>query len=149
MLVAALLLVHLVCFAAYLGAGFAQLQFMKRSRTATGETRSQFEQIAASITSKIELPAIFGSMLSGAGFIATNPLVMKQGWLHGKLTCVLILVVLSHLEMINAKKIVNARAANAPEPEIEARKRRHELYGTIGTLAVVAILVLVTFVRLG
>lgn len=149
MLVAALLLVHLVCFAAYLGAGFAQLQFMKRSRTATGETRNQFEQIAASITSKIELPAIFGSMLSGAGFIATNPLVMKQGWLHGKLTCVLILVVLSHLEMINAKKIVKARAANAPEPEIEARKKRHELYGTIGTLAVVAILVLVTFVRLG
>lgn len=149
MLVAALLLVHLVCFAAYLGAGFAQLQFMKRSHAATPELRKSYEELSAAIITKIELPAIFGSMLSGAGFIATNPAVMKQGWLHGKLTCVLLLAVLSHLEMFNARNIVKMRAANASETDIEARKKRHELYGTIGTLLVVAVLVLVTFVRLG
>lgn len=149
MLVAALHFVHLVCFAAYLGAGFAQLQFMKRSRSATPEVRNRFEELAATIVTKIELPAIFGSILSGAGFIATSPALMKQGWLHGKLTCALLLAVLSHLEMFNARRIVKARAAGAPESEIEARKKRHEVYGTIGTLLVVAILVLVTFVRLG
>jgi uncharacterized membrane protein len=150
-LFAALLFVHLGCFAAYVGAAFAQLQFMKRSRKAglPVETRNHLEELAATVITKIEVPVIFGSLLSGVGFIAMNPLLMKQGWLHAKLTCVLILLVLSHLEMFNARKLVRARAANAPEPEIEARKKRHDMYGRVGAVVVVAILVLVTFVRLG
>lgn len=150
---AGLLLVHLVCFAAYLSAGFAQQQIMKRSKTAGlgPETRNHLEGLAAAIVSKIELPALMGSLLSGGGFIAENPLVMKGGWLHGKLLCVLVLAVLSHLEMFNAKKIVRARAASGDQAsdEIEARKKKHEVFGLVGTAAAVALLVLVTFVRLG
>lgn len=147
---AGLLFVHLVCFATYLGAGFAQLQIMKRSRHLAPALRDDHEKLAASIVTKLELPAIMGSVLSGLGFVAMTPGFMKQGWLHGKLLCVLILLVLSHLEMFNARKIVRARAASGEkaDEEIDARKKKHELFGIIGGLAVAALLVLVTFVRL-
>src|SRR6185369_4290488 len=126
MFASALLLVHLVSFAAYLGAGFAQLQLLKRSRK-TGLSpvvAAEHETLAATIVTKLELPAIFGSILSGIGFVAQNPAVMKFGWLHGKLACVVLLAVLSHLEMFNARAIVKARAArgDAANEEIESRK---------------------------
>lgn len=150
---AAVLLIHLVAFAAYLGAGFAQLQMMKLSARAgaSAEVRDSYERLAATIITKIELPAIFLSIGSGIVFIAQNPILMKQGWLHGKLTCVLLLAVLSHLEMFNARKIVRAREAGSAgaDAEIAARKSRHGTFGTIGALILVALLVLVTFVRLG
>lgn len=151
MIPSALLFVHLACFAAYVGAGFAQTQFVKRSLAEglSAAMRSEYESLAAAIVTKIELPAIMGSLLSGLGFLALTPALMKQGWLHGKLTVVLLLLVLSHVEMFNARKIVKARAAGGSEEDIVARKKRHGVYGGIGALLVVALLFLVTFVRLG
>ena len=153
MITAAVLLIHLVSFAAYVGGGFAQLQMMKLSMRAgiSTEVRDSYERLSATIATKIEVPAIFGSIASGVVFIAQNPVLMKQGWLHGKLTCVVLLLLLSHLEMLNARKIVKARAAGGPgaDAAIEARKKRHSTLGGIGALLVVALLVLVTFVRLG
>lgn len=152
MLTAGILFIHLVAFAAYLGAGFAQTQMIKLStRSGTpSESRDSYERLAASIATKIEVPAIFVSMASGIAFIAQNPVLMRQGWLHGKLTCVLCLAVLSHLEMFNTRRIVKARTAGGAdaEAEIAKRKSRHAVFGGIGSLLVVALLVLVTFVRL-
>ena len=145
---AALLLVHLVCFAAYLAAGFAQQQIMKRSTGLAPAIRDDHEKLAATIVTKIELPAIIGSIVSGLGFVAITPDFMKQGWLHGKLLCVLILLVLSHLEMFNARKIVRAREANQAD-EVDDRKKRHAMMGLAGTLAAVGLLICVTFLRLG
>ena len=153
MLTAALLLVHLVSFASYLGAGFAQLQIMKLSARdgTSAEVRSSYEKLSATILTKIEVPAIFCSILSGTVFIMQNGALMKQGWLHGKLMCVLILVVLSHLEMFNARAIVRIRedGGKTADEDITARKARHNLFGIIGSVVVVVLLVLVTFVRLG
>jgi uncharacterized membrane protein len=151
MLAAALLLVHLVSFAAYLGAGFAQLQLLKSSaaKSLAADVRADRESLAATIATRIELPAIMGSILSGIGFLAQNPALMKLGWLHGKLVCVVALAILSHLEMFNLRAIVRARKENASEDSIDKRKRKHATFGGIGTLLVVALLVLVTFVRLG
>lgn len=150
MLAAGLLLIHLVSFAAYLGAGFAQLQLLKRSRGKglAPAVQAELEKLSAAVVTKIELPAIMGSIASGIGFIAQNPAVMKAGWLHAKLAVVLLLALLSHAEMFNARKIVKARAAGANEDEIEARKKRHEMFGGVGSLLVIVLLVLVTFVRL-
>lgn len=150
---AAILLIHLLSFAAYLGAGFAQLQLMKLSARAglAADVRDAYERLSATIITKIELPAIFGAMASGAVFITQTPALMKMGWLHGKITCVLLLAVLSHLEMFNARRIVTARAKgdSGTDDAIAARKRRHGVFGTVGALLVVVVLVLVTFVRLG
>lgn len=151
MVTAALLFIHLLAFAAYLGAGFGQQQLIKASaRLGTApEIRDAYERLAASVITRIEVPAIFVSIASGVVFITQNPALMKQGWLHGKLLCVLLLAVLSHLEMFNARKIVRARAAAGAEAEITKRKARHAVFGGIGALLVVVLLVLVTFVRLG
>jgi uncharacterized membrane protein len=152
-LTAAILFVHLVAFAAYLGAGFAQIQILKLSARAgtSAAVRDSYERLTALIITKIEVPAIFTSIASGVVFVTQNPVLMKQGWLHGKLTCVLILAVLSHLEMFNARNIVKAREAGgaSADSEIERMKKRHSIYGAIGSLLVVVLLVLVTFVRLG
>lgn len=143
----ALILVHLLGFAAYLGAGFAQQQFMKRSSAAAlaGALRDEYERLAAQIVTRIELPALLTQLLSGIGFLIMTPAWLHQPWLHGKLTCVVALLVLSHAEMFNARKIVKARASqgDAAGQEIAARKKRHELMGAVGSLAVVVLMALV------
>jgi uncharacterized membrane protein len=144
-----LILVHLVGFAAYIGAGFAQQQFMSRSRPAglAPSVRDEYERLAAAIVTKIELPALFAQVATGIAFIALTPSWLTQGWLHGKLTCVVVLLGLSHAEMFNARKIVKARAGrgDAAADEIAARKARHATLGLVGTLAVVVLVVLVAY----
>jgi uncharacterized membrane protein len=144
-----LILVHLVGFAAYVGAGFAQQQFMMRSRAAglAPSVRDEFERLAAAILTKIELPAIFAQVVTGVAFLVLTPAWLTFGWLHGKLTCVVILLGLSHAEMFNARRIVKARVArgDAATAEIDARKARHGTLGLIGTLAVVVVLALVAY----
>lgn len=153
MLNAAVLLVHLAAFAAYVGAGFAQLHIMRLSFAASTApaVRDAYERLSATILTNIEVPAIFGSVLSGIVFVVQNGALMKQGWLHAKLTCVVILLVLSHLEMFNARAIVRLRedGGERADAEIMARKARHSVMGTVGTVVVFLLLVVVTFVRLG
>jgi len=149
MLHQALLFVHLVGFAAYLGAGFAQQQFVGRSALAGVATlvRDEFERLAAAIVTKIELPAIMVQVATGIAFVVMSPEWLKQGWIHGKLACVVALLVLSHLEMFNARNIVRSRAArqDAANEEIAALKKRHATFGALGTVAVVALLVFVAY----
>jgi putative membrane protein len=151
MLHQALVFFHLVGFAAYLGAGFAQQQFVTRSGLAgaAAAVRDEYERLAAAIVTKIELPAITAQVVTGVAFVVLSPEWMKQGWLHGKLACVVVLLVLSRLEMFNARKIVKTRAArgDAASAEIVALKKRHAMFGAMGTVAVVALLVFVAYGR--
>jgi uncharacterized membrane protein len=144
-----LILVHLAGFAAYVGAGFAQQQFMGRSGAGglAAVLRDHYERLAATIATKIEVPAIGVQVVTGVTFIALTPAWLHYGWLHAKLTCVVILMGLSHAEMFNARKIVAARAAqgDAAADAIAARKKRHALMGTIGSVLVAAVLVLVAY----
>ena len=141
---------HLVAFAAYVGAGFAQQRLMAMS-AATGlaaEVRNAYEQLAARILTRLELPAIFGSMLSGALFLVHDTGYLHQPtWFHPKMLCVVLLAVLSHLEMFNALRLVRARAAGGAEADLAKRKQRHAVFGGIGALLVLVLLVLVAFVR--
>jgi len=144
-----LILLHLVGFAAFIGAGFAQQQFVTRSSRdglAAG-VRDEYERLAATIVTQIEVPALFGQLATGIVLIALAPLWLTQGWLHGKLACVAVLLVLSHLEMFNARRIVKARSArgDGANEEIAARKGRHATFGLIGTLAVVILVGLVAY----
>jgi protoporphyrinogen IX oxidase len=145
----ALILVHLVGFAAFLGAAFAQQRFMARSAREglAPAVRDEYERLAAIVTTQIELPALFAQVVTGVVFVALVPQWLTQGWLHGKLTCVLALLVLSHLEMFNARRIVKARVArgDGASAEIAARKSRHATFGLVGTAAVVILIVLVAY----
>src|SRR5215472_16217452 len=104
----ALILLHLLGFAAYVGAGFAQHRFMSRS-SGSGideRVRDEYERLSAVIVTRIELPAIMLQVVTGVAFLTLNTAWLQQGWMHAKLTCVAVLLVVSHLEMFNARKIV-------------------------------------------
>ena len=144
MLVRAIFVLHLIGFAAYLGAGFAQLQLMKKSVVSTGAMRAELEKMAAKVIVMIEVPAIMLQIATGIAKLVMTPEWLKQGWLHGKLTCVFFLLILSNVEMFNARAIVRLREDGVVESEIEARKKRHNVYGTIGSVLVVLLLGCVT-----
>ena len=95
------------------------------------------------------MPGTFAQVVTGIGLVVMDPMALRLGWLHLKLTAVVALLVLSHLEMFNARRLVRARAAkgDAAADEIAARKKRHALFGAIGTVLVVIVLLAVTVVR--
>ena len=141
------LLFHLAGFAAYAGAQFVQSRLIKASAT-TGlapPVRDAYESMAASAVTRIQLPAMFVSVLSGVVLLILKPGLLKLSAMHVKLTVVVILLVISHLEMFNARRIVRARLRGDEAAEIEARKRRHGAMGLIDMIGVVFILLLVAF----
>jgi len=141
---------HLAAFAVYTGAGLAQQRIIAASSAEelTADVRGAYEQLAETIVSRIELPAIFLAGFSGILFLVDDAGYLKQAvWFHPKMLCVLGLAVLSHLEMFNTRHIVRARLSGKPEAAIAARKQRHAIYGGLGALLLVVILVLVAFVR--
>lgn len=151
MIALVLILLHLVGFAAFLGGAFAQQRLMQTSARADlpPAARNERESLAATICTQVELPALFAQLATGIGLVVLQPGYLKQHWLHGKLTFVLLLFVLAHIEMINARKIVSRRAEGGPhaETDIAALKKRHALLGSVGTVAVVLVLLFVTVLR--
>jgi uncharacterized membrane protein len=150
MYVLTLILLHLVGFAAFLGGGFAQHQLMKSSRVAnlSPAARDERESLAATICTKVELPALFAQLATGILLVVSEPGYLKQHWLHGKLTAVLVLLVLAHLDMVNVRKIVELRrAGRGGEAEITALKARHALVGTVSGILLLAVLLFVTVLR--
>lgn len=141
-------MLHIVGFAVFLGGAALQQHLMKASRKPGlhEAIRDNYEQVAAFACKALELPGFFVQIVSGILFVVNFPGHLKAPWLHGKLTAVAILLVLSHVEMINASKIVKARQAGRLD-EIETRKQRHQTLGNVGTVCVVAILGLVFFGR--
>jgi uncharacterized membrane protein len=146
-----LLLFHLVGLSAFVGGAYAQQRFMRLSAKGglAAAVRDEYERLSAAIVTKVEVPAMFVQIVTGLGFVVLQPYLMKQHWLHAKLTAVVLLLVLSHLEMFNARRLVRARAArgDAAADEIAARKKRHALMGAVGTVLVIAVLVLATVLR--
>jgi uncharacterized membrane protein len=146
-----LVLLHLLGFAAFVGASFAQRQLMRMSARdgLAPALRDDYERLVAAIVTKVEVPALFAQVVTGIGFIAESPDYLHQHWLHAKLTAVVLLLVLSHLEMFNARRLVRARAAqgDAAKDEIARRKRRHAAMGALEAVLIVAILLLVTVLR--
>lgn len=141
---------HLIAFATYAGATFTQQRILAMS-VAEGlatEVRDAYEQLAETIVSWVELPAIFLAGFSGILFLVDDAGYLKQAaWFHPKMLCVILLAVISHLEMFNTRRIVRARLAGQPEAGILQRKKRHAIYGGISALLLLVVLVLVAFVR--
>ncbi len=129
----------------------ATVELMKASARAglTASVGDAYEALAASIVAKIELPALVVQVASGVVFILLTPGWLKMGWLHGKLAGVLVLLVLSHVEMFNARQIARLRKdrGDSATTEIDARKKRHARLGAVGTVAVVLVIGLVVFGR--
>jgi uncharacterized membrane protein len=151
MLLATLLLVHLVGFAAFVGGAVAQQQLMRRSAGAglPPAVRDAYERASAAVSLKVELYGLFLQVASGVGAIVVVPGFLQQHWLHAKLSVVVVLLVLAHVEMINARKVVKARQAQgeAASDAIAARKRRLSVVGTVVDVLIAVVILLATVLR--
>jgi uncharacterized membrane protein len=97
----------------------------------------------------VELTGLFAQVLTGVGLVVAVPGFLTQHWLHAKLTAALIVLVLAHVEMINARRIVKARQArgDAADGEIAGRKKRQATVGAAVNILLLAILLLATVLR--
>jgi uncharacterized membrane protein len=143
---------HLLGFAAYAGAEIAHQRVVRLARAggAAGPVRAAYEALAAALVSRVELPALLVSLASGVALLyeqAWGPL--RQGWMHGKLAAVLALLVLAHLEMFNAKRMVRARTArgDAADDENAQRLARQARFGCFAYAGIITVIAMVAFVR--
>jgi uncharacterized membrane protein len=145
------LLLHLLGYAGWVGAAVAQQRFMAASKRSGIEPviRDQYERLSAALLTRLELPAALVSILSGVVILWLRPGLLKLPGMHIKLTVVALALVLTHLEMFNARKIVRLREAGGELGTIADRKSRHAAYGNVGGIMVLAILVIVAFVIRG
>jgi len=144
------LFLHLLAFAAFAGSAVISARLLRRSSEAgtAPPARDALEEAAAGLITKTQLPAIFLSVISGAGLVIAKPAFLQNPAMHAKLTVVFVLLVVSHLEMFNARRIVRARAAG-DDAAIAARKKRHGLFAAIDLIGIATILALVAFALLG
>lgn len=145
------LFLHLIAFAVYAGAALFSAKLLRKSAEGglAAPARDALEAFAANVVTKSQLPAIFLSVISGVMLLVAKPAYLKNPGMHIKLTIVFILLVLSHLEMFNARKIVRARAAGSRDAEIQGRKGRHGLFSTIDLVGILSIVGIVAFMLLG
>ena len=108
-------------------------------------SRDEFERLSAEIVTKIELPALMLQVATGIVFLVTNPEWFTHGWIHGKLTCVAILLGLSHAGDVQRAPHRGPpdRQGDGASARIAPRKSRHGTYGAVGSLVVVVLVVLV------
>ena len=146
-----LLLLHLVGFAVFVGGAFAEQRFMTLSGKPglAPAVRDEYERLSAALVTRAEVGGLFAQVVTGVLLIVLQPTFLQEHWLHAKLAAVAGLLVLSHLEMFNARRLVRARKArgDAAADEIAARKRRHAALGAAVAVLVVAVLLLVTVLR--
>jgi uncharacterized membrane protein len=146
MLYSVALFLHLIGFAAFVGSSFAQQRFLAASMTGSlpDSVRDAYERIAAAVVTKGALPAIFLSLISGVVILTLKRELMQDPWMHTKLTAALLLVILAHLEMFNARRIVRARSGGAVE-SIPSRKARHRVFAALDLFLILVVLVVVAF----
>jgi uncharacterized membrane protein len=142
------LLLHLLGLTGFGGGIITQFKLMKASASSLpASSRDAVERLMADTVTRLQLPAIFLSVASGVALLILKPALLRNGGMHLKLTLVVILLVLSHLEMFNARRIVRARTS--PEEraaaEIDRRMNRHALYARLEAVLTAAILLIVAF----
>ena len=87
--------------------------------------RQTLERAAADTISKVEIPGVFVAILGGILLVVGHPDVLdpeKSGagpWLHLKLAFVMGALVVAHMRMFNARRLVRSREANDPASELD------------------------------
>lgn len=124
------LYLHIVSFAAYAGSAVAAGNILKNSKRPGLDPAGRLSWLTAgaSTITKVELPFAFALILTGVGLLLMTPGFMKAAWMHMKLTLVLIAVILTHLKMFNAKRMVKAAMAGQTD-ELMARGKRQFVFG--------------------
>jgi hypothetical protein len=87
--------------------------------------RQALERAAADTIGKIEIPGVFVAIVGGILLVIAHPEVLDPAasgvgpWLHIKIAFVMGALVVAHLRMFNAKRLVRAREANESKDELD------------------------------
>ena len=144
-------IVHFWGFAMAVGGAMGALRAHQASRGHTAESKKGIEEVAAALITKVELPGLFIALFGGILAIANNPMVMKPAasgagpWLHIKLVLVLAVLVIAHLKMFRARRLVRERASGASEADCDALLSKAELFAKVDLGLQLAIFFLATF----
>jgi uncharacterized membrane protein SirB2 len=144
-------LVHYAGFEIAIGASVSAQSMLNAARKHTAASRAGIEDSAASILAKLNLAGLFVALFGGILLIVQNPAVLKPAesgagpWLHIKLLLVFILLVVAHLRMFRAKKLVRTRAGGGTEAECEVLTGKALMFGKIDFALTAAIFFVATF----
>jgi putative membrane protein len=125
-----LLFLHVLSIAVAIGAGAAHIQLMREASKGGSDARN-FVLGARAIQIKTELPGYVLALLTGIPMVVMSPSYLKMGWMHAKLTLVVLLLGYLHLEGRKSKAILRAFT----EEGIEAGAQQAGRYATTFTLA--------------
>lgn len=144
-------LIHFIGLGMSVGAAVAALVLLRSAAKADPAQRTGLERAVGDLVGKVEIPGIFVAILGGILLVVARPEVFdpeKSGagpWLHVKLVFVMGALVVAHLRMFNAKRLVRERAAGAASGELEAMIGKGKRLDGVSVAVYAALLFLVTF----
>lgn len=144
-------LIHFWGFAMAVGASLAALKVHSLVRTHEAGAKKGLEEAGKALLTKLEIPGLFLALTGGIIAIMLNPdhlRVSASGagpWLHIKLVGVLALLVVAHLRMFRASRLVRERAAGATEADLDALLGQALMFGKVDVLLTALIFILATF----
>ena len=137
--------VHILAVAIGVGALMAEyVLLLAHKRSEESELRRASEKMAFAVVKKVASPALLLAFVLGIGVAMTNMAYFKLGHMHVKMLLALFLVGLPHLEGANLRKMIAAAEAK-DEVQINALKKRHSVYMTIGSVLILAVFSLIVF----
>lgn len=143
--------VHYLGFSLAIGAAVAGGIALRRARRAPVLERVGLEDAAATIVTRAELPGLFVAVFGGILATAANPRLLRVDesgvgpWLHIKLVMVMALLVVCHLKMFSARRLVRQRSHAASEADCEVLARRTRRLDALGLALAFAIMLVATF----
>lgn len=144
-------LIHFIGLGMSVGAAIAALVILRSAARADDVQRSGLERAVGDLVSKVEIPGIFVAILGGILLVVARPEVFdpeRSGagpWLHIKLVFVMGALVVAHLRMFNAKRLVRERAGGASTAALDAMVGKGKRLDWVGVGVYLLLLFLVTF----
>ena len=115
---------------------FRVLIYLVEKGGENAHTREVLETMAMRLYRFIVMPAMGVSYLAGISLLVKNPSLFSGGWLHAKLTAVLILTVWS----VFGGRLMKRFFVELPDPSFSKRLR---IYNEVPTVLMIAIVILV------
>lgn len=134
---------HVLAVAIGVGALVAEYILLLSFRRSEDNTlRRASENMAYAIVKNVASHALLLAFIFGLGMAMINTTYFQLGHIHAKMLLAFFLVGLSHIEKANLRKMLTA-ADEKDEVKINALKKRHTIFMSVGSLLIVAIFYLI------
>lgn len=136
-------ILHLLFIFMGVGGALSQFFLVRRFRQAHPSDAEASEKMAVVLARILEVYGLLFALITGV-LLAIKMDAFRNGYLHVKILLVLIVVGLSHMELVNLKRMVALRA-DGKAAEATQLKQKHLMLTSLSLVLVVAITFLVVF----